>query len=366
VALVEAELRTRLVHQNPSVAYSREGAGFNEFFEVSQVLPVSGRIRYLREAGASAVSAAEANRDASLWSLRSDVRTVFYRMLASQERVRRLSDSTADVDHLIEVLRIRESEGEGSRYDRLRAEREAGELRIELASARAFVAAEGARLAAYLPDGSRVQQVRGELAVPIEKSALDALLRRAINARADYRTEQANVARYRIEEQAARRLRYPEPQVSAGLKRADVTSAQPPKLLTNIPANGLAFSVSVPLPVFNNGKYEVNRYQAERDQATARLAVLARQIRAEVEGARDIVAIRRDALSAYERELETSAGDLSRITQIAYQEGEVGILEVLDSLRITRSARVRLLDLQAGLKEAFIELERVVGEEVHP
>src|SRR5215471_15633090 len=69
VASIEAELRSRLVYQNPSVSYSREGAGYTEFFEISQVLPVSSRIRYLRDANASAVSAAGANRDASLWSL---------------------------------------------------------------------------------------------------------------------------------------------------------------------------------------------------------------------------------------------------------------------------------------------------------
>jgi len=38
------------------VAYSREGAGYNEFFEATQTLPVNGRIRYLRDAGAAAVS----------------------------------------------------------------------------------------------------------------------------------------------------------------------------------------------------------------------------------------------------------------------------------------------------------------------
>jgi hypothetical protein len=39
---------------------------------------------------------------------------------------------------------------------------------------------------------------------------------------------------------------------------------------------------------------------------------------------------------------------------------------LLDSLRVNRAASLRRLDLQAGVKEAFIELERVVGEEVRP
>src|SRR5262249_27887081 len=125
VALAEAEARTRTVLPNPSISYSREGAGYNEFFEASQTLPVNGRIRYLREAGAASVSVAEANREAARWSLRSDVRVAFYRMVASQGRLRILAVSTSEVEQLIRILRQREDEGEGSRYDRLRAQREA-------------------------------------------------------------------------------------------------------------------------------------------------------------------------------------------------------------------------------------------------
>src|SRR5258708_28548085 len=60
VALVQAEARTRSVYPNPALSYSREGAGYNGFFEASQILPVSGRVRYLREAGVAAVSTADA------------------------------------------------------------------------------------------------------------------------------------------------------------------------------------------------------------------------------------------------------------------------------------------------------------------
>lgn len=366
VAVIDAEARARTVYPNPSVAYSREGAGYNEFFEASQTLPLNGRIRYLREAGTAAVSAADANREAALWSLRSDLRLAFYRMVASQERLRLLSTGASDIQQLIGILRQREDEGEGSRYDRLRAEREAAELRVDVTVARSLVAAVGARLASYLPEGTRVQLVRGELPVSPETPHLDDLVRLAINARADYRAEQKSLARYQIEEQAARRLRIPEPQVTAGVKRADVTSGLAPNPFSNVTRTGLAFSLSVPLPVFNYGRYEVARYQAEQEQANAHIAVLARQIRTEIQGALDVLTIRREALADYQRELESGGAELTRITQAAYQEGEVGILELLDSLRVNRMANLRALDLQAGVKEAFIELERVVGEEVRP
>src|SRR6478672_8232938 len=66
VALAEAEAKTRTVYPNPAVSYSREGAGYNEFFEASQTLPLNRRVRYLRDAGTAAVAVADANREVAL------------------------------------------------------------------------------------------------------------------------------------------------------------------------------------------------------------------------------------------------------------------------------------------------------------
>ena len=356
LAAAEAEARTRTVYPNPAVSYSREGAGYNEFFEASQTLPVNGRIRYLRDAGSAAVSVADANREAALWSLRSDLRLAFYRMVAAQERVRLLSASAGAIEELIRILRQREQEGEGSRYDRLRAEREIAELRTDVVGANALVAAARGRIGGFLPEGTQVASVRGSLPVAIDPPDIETLRARALEARADYRAEQKALTRFKLEEQAAQRLRIPDPQISGGVKRADITPGAA--------RTGVVFSLSVPLPLFNNGRYEVARYQAEQNQAMARAAVLARQIQADIQGAREVLVIRREALAAYQRELESGGAELERITRVAYEEGEVGILELLDSLRVNRLASLRLLDLEAGVREAFIELERVVGAEL--
>ncbi len=364
ISLAEAEAKTRTVYPNPSVSYSREGAGYNEFFEASQTLPLNGRISYLRNAGAASVSVAEANREAALWSLRIDLRAAFYRMVAAQERVRLLAASVGEVEQLIRILRQREQEGEGSRYDRMRAEREIAELRTDVVTADALIAAARARISGFVPEGTQVQSVRGALPVALEPPGVEELRARAMEARADYRVEQKTLTRYQIEEQAARRLRIPDPQVAAGVKRADVTSGVGPNPFANATRTGVIFSLTVPLPVLNSGRYEVARYQAEQEQAKARAAVLARQIQSEIQGAREVWTIRRVALAAYQRELESAGMELTRITRVAYEEGEVGILELLDSLRVNRLASLRLLDLQFGVREAYIELERVVGVEL--
>ena len=76
--------------------------------------------------------------------------------------------------------------------------------------------------------------------------------------------------------------------------------------------------------------------------------------------------MRKAAIVQYRNEVNQLGVDLSRITRLAYQEGEVGILELLDSYRVTRQSLLRLLELEALAKEAQIELDRAVGEEVLP
>lgn len=365
VAVTQAEARTRTVYANPTISFSWEGAGYSAYYiEGSETLPVSGRLGYLRQAVGAAVAAADLNREGQLWSLRSDLRNAFFRMVAAQERVSALSSRIGEVEGLVRILRRREEEGEGSRYDRLRAERELIELRTDAIMARSLTAAAGAQLAAFLPEGTQVERVRGDLQILPEVPDPENLVRRALHVRADYQAEQRDRSRYLIEEQAARRLRIPEPVVSAGVERAEVTAGTGANPFSNVTRNGPALSISVPLPILNSGRYEVRRYQAEQEQTDARIAVLSRQIRTEVEGALSVLDVRREAQTAFAREMESSGAELVRIAQTAYQEGEIGILELLDAYRVNGAANLRRLDLQAGVKEAFIELERAVGEEL--
>src|SRR5437867_6876152 len=137
VAIAQAEARGRALYPNPSFSYSREGAGFNEFFEIGQTIPISGRLGYLRQAGTAAVSATESQSTALLWELRSDLRVAFYRLLAAQQEGTLVEATIERLREVVRILRDREKEAEGSRYDRLRGEREVRETRTELSAATA-------------------------------------------------------------------------------------------------------------------------------------------------------------------------------------------------------------------------------------
>ena len=127
--VVRHEQAARAVLSNPSIAYTREGAGFTEFLQVEQLLPIFGSRGALMQAGAAATLAADAERDGRLWQLRADARALVARLLAEQEKLEASAVTVREVERIIALLRIREKEGEGSRFDRVRAEQELADAR---------------------------------------------------------------------------------------------------------------------------------------------------------------------------------------------------------------------------------------------
>lgn len=359
VAIAKAEARGRTLYPNPSFNFSHESAGLTEFFQAEQTVPISGRLRYLRQAGDSFVRATEADGAFSVWQARSSLRRAFYRVLASQERGAIYASSVAELNSVLKVLRDREREGEGSKFDRLRTERELAELLAELALVRADTSLERAAMLAYLPAEVAIRTITGRIETEPLTLSVDEMVQRAFAAREDYRAEMRRAEQFRLEQRAAERLRIPEPVVNGGLKTADISPRAMPRNMVNGPVVG----ITVPLPLFNKGQAEVARSTAEQERAAARLQVLAQQIRAAVEGTAEAFQIRSRTRDAFSGELANSIPELIRIATVAYQEGEIGILQLLDVYRAQRTAQLKLLEINAAVKEAQIELERATGEE---
>lgn len=355
-AIAQAEARGRTFYSNPSFSYSREGAGLTEFFLAQQALPVSGRLKLLRQAGDSAIRATEAEGAFDIWQARTSLRLAFYQTLATQERKAVYVGGLREIEGVIQVLRDREREGEGSKFDRLRTERERAELLAELTLVRAEEELERSRLLAFLPPDTRIEAVSGQIETMLTALEEPVLVQRALSARDDYRAEQRRIEQFRFEAHAAGRLKIPEPVITAGYKRADVGQ--------NRIASGGVVGVSIPLPVFNKGQAEVARFSAEQERVTARMQILAQRIRASVEGNARAFNVRVQARDGYHKQLADSGPELVKIATAAYQEGEIGILQLLDAYRTQRQAQLRMLEIQAAVKEAQIELERVMGEEL--
>jgi cobalt-zinc-cadmium efflux system outer membrane protein len=230
-------------------------------------------------------------------------------------------------------------------------------LRADLSLAQARARAELALVLSYLPPQTQVSALRGDLGTPPVPLTRDDLLRRALANRQELRAETRRLSQLDLEQKAAGRLRFPEPSLVGGLKRVEVPGGQN--------AAGAVIGVSIPIPLFNRGQTEVARLAAEKERARARADLLAQQIQAAVSGAYDLYVLRSAALQAFDNEMRDAAG-LLRVARVGYQEGELGILQLLDAYRLERQRAVRRVDLQAAVKEAEIELSRSAGVEVTP
>ena len=352
--VIRREQEARLAYPNPSVMYSREGAGFTEFIQAEQSLPIFGTRAALSRAGVAATTAAEAERDARLWLLRTDATAAVARLSAEQTRLDAEQAHVRDVERLIEILRTREREGEGSRFDRLRAEEELREARLVVTRAGIEIAAARAVLNSMLPPDVAVGRITGGERGQSAAVKPDALMTRAVSTRAELRALQLSGQRAGFESDAARRSRLPAPTVFGGLKRADVDTGRD---------RGGIFGVSLSLPVFDNGRRDVARWTAEATRIAAERASLERQIRGEIVRASEALTLRQAAEAA---DRDAAGTELMQIAEVAYREGEVGILELLDAVRTSARARMRSIDLRLEVRLAQIAVERAVGDILWP
>ena len=101
------------------------------------------------------------------------------------------------------------------------------------------------------------------------------------------------------------------------------------------------------------------RLHAEREGLAARIDREVRVAHAAAEQFATLAARYRD------RSLDRAI-ELMTIASTAYEEGEYGILELLDAHRTRLDAELRWLELLASARRAAVRLDEAIGEEVRP
>ena len=343
---------------NPTVGYTREDAGLagDDFLLFSQELPVRGRVGLLREAAGHSRADAEARAAASRLAFESRLRLAFTDLLLAQERVAVLEGGLRQLARLVEVLRAREREGEGSRFDRLRTEREVADVETDLEAAVIERLTAQARLAAYLEPETAAAglSVVGRLLDAPPVPGPDALVARALARRADYRALASRETRWATERRAAERLRLPPAAVTAGLKRSGTARGR---------EVGYVVAATLGVPLFNRGQAQAARAEAARARTDAERLALGARIRSEVRAAHAAASRYRALAHRYRVASVEPAAELVAIATAAYEEGEYGILELLDAHRVVVGAQLRLLELSAAARRAVVDLDLATGGE---
>ena len=242
------------------------------------------------------------------------------------------------------------AEGDLSRYDlqRVRVER----MRYEGALAQAELEVEAARrslalLVAPETGASLAPAPQSEAAPPsvdVEPAIALALERRpellAATAAVDGAT--ASVA-------AARSERIPDVTATGGFKRQSDGFA------------GAYFGVSLPVPLWDRRRGDAEAANARLAGNESRLALTRRQIENDVQRAMEAYRslLRRSAL--LDNAQGADARDLLEIAEVAWAEGEMDLLDLLDAAAALRDAQALEARLRSDLWIGYYDLERAVG-----
>jgi cobalt-zinc-cadmium efflux system outer membrane protein len=185
-------------------------------------------------------------------------------------------------------------------------------------------------------------------------SAADDLVARAEAARPDLLALDHDLKSARLAGDAAARSRIPEPEFVAGLKTTN----------TGEDRRGSVFSLAASIPLFDRAQPDRLRADARARQAAAERDALRAEIGATVRALRLAAEERRTAADAYRRAALPASEALRRIAQVSYEAGERGILELLDSYRMASDAGLRLVEMDAAVAHAEIDLELATAVEI--
>ncbi len=361
VRSVDAALRVEARVANPEFTYVVEDAAGvrDEFLTIQQGLPITGRRELLGRRAKVAAEAAGLAAESDLLADVYDLQRSFHEVLYRENVVGRLQNGAALLGGTVEILEMREREGEGSGYDVLRAEQELADLRMTAVEAEAALGAARARFGSfYDPDLSMDSARLEEGLTPVEPvPGIEQATERALAQRLDLRSMAAERERLDLERRAARRKRIPEPTLTAGWKRTGALG---------ISDTGYVAALTVPLPIFNRGRLDVARATSEGERIELEEEILTRRIRADVQAALSREKAARRVARAYGEDAEGRAVELQTIARLKYDEGESGILELLDAQRTALTMQLRALAARYEAKDAEIERDRVIGNEVKP
>lgn len=160
-------------------------------------------------------------------------------------------------------------------------------------------------------------------------------------AEADVRTAGAQV-------RVARTLRVPDLTVTAGARRLEGTND-----------TAAVFGVSIPLPVFNNGRALVAQTQANQTQAQALRSVTVIEVRQAIAQAQAEVANAAATARATGGPGLAAAAEAARIARIGWTQGKFDQLALLDAERTLSQTRSAHVDALAAFHDAQARLERL-------
>ena len=331
---------------------SRDGQSYSEtYLTLSQRFELPGERRARAAAADRVLGAAEARVRADSASLGFAVKHAFVEAAVAEEHLA-ISERVTGVFRLgAQSAAVREAEGDISLYDlrRLLVERTRYENRL----AEALLAVSAARrsLALLILVEAEAAEVapRDPLGVSPPEPALDRVLEGALSRRQEIVAARSEVEAAQAGVRLARAERIPDITATGGSKQQSDGF------------RGFFLGVSIPLSLFDRSAGAVEATEAQVRSAEERLVLTSRQVENDLRRTIEVYRSLRGRTEFLGEDSLDEDPDLLQIAQLAYDAGEMDLVQLLDAAEALWDARTARARLKADLWTAYYDLERAVG-----
>lgn len=362
VAAAQGIERQAKAFANPIVSYGREQTGRGGQSAAQDVVAAEQAVEWpgLRSARMEAARARREAAEARMAQVEAQVSYEVARAYATAlaaERRAAFADTVARAFAaavIVSARRLQEGDisGFAARRIRLEAARYAS-LRAEatLGHRTALVA-----LAALAGDSVAPSRVAPLAQVTLTDRPAwrgDSLVAVALTARSDLAAAVLDVEATRADARRMARERIPWVTLTAGTKTEQILGGER--------LGGFVAGVAVPLPVWDRRGGAVAAAEAETRRRDAELLAARRRVTREVLEAVEGLRAVQEQLAAMSPSVQDDAAVALRAAQAAYNEGEITLLEWLDTVRAWQETQSSIGTLRAEVLVRAAALERAVG-----
>ena len=325
--------------------------------QIQQLFELAGKRGYRIESTAFETQSAEASFEDAVRQLGFLVKDGYYRIQLARRRLVLAEENRDRFSRILEVNAIRFKKGYIAEVDLIRIRLQFIDFHSQVIQA--IQEAESARsdLRQLLRLSPATQL---ELMTELEYKRLDPDILRlrsiASETRPDVRAKRHAFSQREAELSLARAYRIPDVTVGAGYA---VQGANGPDN-----SNQMAFSLGVPLPLFNRNQGGIMEAEAALRTADADLGKTLNQVENQVDVAyRNLIESRR-LVEAYLGGVLDDARSTFTISERAYERGGVTLIDLLDAARTSRTIQQSYIEALFNYQRNVIQLESAVGQEI--
>ncbi len=281
----------------------------------------------------------------------------FYELATAQAEHDDAKLELVNYGRLLEYNRLRVSEGAAPEGDLLRVQVEVTRAATAVVSAHVRVVRAQSNLRLYLdgprrmPAGARdsVRVIVPHGAIGDFSLAVDSMMSGLQERRPDLQAARARNAEAMAAVSVQRALTLRQVDVMFGNKRVgDI--------------NTMMAGVSLPLPIFDLNRGEIQRARAEQSAAEQEFAWQTLKATTELEAAHQIAVELTQQLATLEPSFLDRAEASRQVTQTAYEEGAASLLDVLTATRAYGEARLTYFRLLNAQRASLIDLALAAGK----